>query len=148
MPHQLSGRVNTRLLDKTWTNFRAQKCILRLWEPIWHLQVTSRSFGEFHSFFVDPYGCWLPCLQEQRFREHFNAIKDRVAYELLRVYENIPNPDLKSNVFPIDMIIISHHLPHCAASFILYAGYSLFFVCTNLVSHNTMPWVAHPSSCI
>ncbi|XP_066336073.1 uncharacterized protein [Miscanthus floridulus] len=33
--------------------------------------------------------------KEQRFREHFNAIKDRVAYELLRVYENIPNPDLK-----------------------------------------------------
>ncbi|XP_066336035.1 disease resistance protein RGA5-like isoform X5 [Miscanthus floridulus] len=33
--------------------------------------------------------------KEQRFREHFNAIKDRVAHELLRVYENIPNPDLK-----------------------------------------------------
>ncbi|XP_066337491.1 uncharacterized protein [Miscanthus floridulus] len=36
-----------------------------------------------------------PKHKEQRFREHFNAIKDRVAHELLRVDENIPNPNLK-----------------------------------------------------
>jgi hypothetical protein len=43
------------------------------------------------------------CLQEQRFLEHFNAIKDRVEHELLQVYENIPNPDLKRVVmcFPL-----------------------------------------------
>ena len=105
MPRQLPGRVNTHLLDETWTNFRAQKCILRLWEPIWHLQVTSRSFGEVHSFFfADPFGCWPPCLQERRFHENFNAVKDRVEHELLLVKENIPNRDLKRLVMCFQLL--------------------------------------------
>ncbi|XP_066337493.1 uncharacterized protein [Miscanthus floridulus] len=60
-----------------------------------HAASATRS-GEFHSFFfLTLVVVGHLCLQEQRFLEHFNAIKDRVEHELLRVYENIPNPDHK-----------------------------------------------------
>ena len=55
-------------------------------------------------FFADPFGCWPPCLQEQRFHENFNAVKDRVEHELLRVNENIPNCDLKRLVMCFQLL--------------------------------------------
>jgi hypothetical protein len=62
-----------------------------------------------------------------------------VEHELLQVYENIPNPDLKRVVmcFPLLWLLsrIISHIVLLHSYFALDAGYSLFFVCTNLVSH-------------